>query len=883
MRAANTAALLLALLCSPLFSRDSSRATASSFSDHGSSRRSSTTTADFHVPGTTQTKSGYDTEFGLDAMCWRSSGHIEARENEEPLFQNELIANFYLNGSVVLLSECPTGNRLEACAPPEHYQSDDEPLRTGRYYNYTVSGQLNLTSLASPGRNIAVNDINNVFDGNDNNEPQEEQSNSNNHHHPVQFWSDEHGAAVAVQVLLCELGRAGFCSPFIHEEANARLRARNESLFVERGDRHGGSHVHSAFVIVPVDTATTASNGIATFNITVPMLINQPGDFFAIAAVQMFFGAPGAKVSMRYDMANALQERLISYQEPAEILEVPTGVLVFSYVAMALVASVIAFLLLQTVLHRNHQVLKLTQGCFLIVFLVAALVATLSAFTLNPRNSVYCRVSLPLVMCSLQVVFAVTVGRLWRINAVISPLLRKTLRHQDGWIHRGMRWLRRVTSAQDPEGQPKNLRHQVSNTQLALVIVLFTVPQVILQVLGAILQPAYRSNDLNEDMSKGRAECACGVQMVLHSYAFWGYIVFFLLVLTLLCMAYATRQLPSLFNETSVIFNTALTTMVLLALGGGIQAVTDGPTTTPAVKYLTEVTLVLCMTLQTSYRFMMPKLRMIWKGETVVVSKLVSDHRAQTERDDELYKSRVSKRSRLSSIWRVSGVPGNVDAENTNVRRSGAVVPNNRKRLYTRHSNSLEVKDELEEYRHEMPSGRLYNSQYQNNRYSSGTEPTDTNADLTDSERSSAIERRLAQISSGRNLSDNIIVKPDETPARRLVLKMVDLQESLAEMNRRIMSGTAVPEAEWERLRAMSNHLSTSFQQEVKFAWEQLPVVDVGDGSERDERAPLTLLKEDTSGEANRTSANSATIPEGDESSSVDSEGSDGLYSRISL
>jgi len=795
------------------------------------------------------------------------------------------------------LEACPTGNQLQAAAPTElldNYNNNNngEPLRTGQYYNYTVTVQLNLTSLMMMSESDASvnteNDNSNVFE-----------SSSNNN--PVQFWSDEHGAAVAVQVLLCELGRAGFCSPFIHEEANARLRAQNESLEVDHGDRHGESHVHSAFVIVPVNTdATDTDNdddGVATFTVTVPMLVNQPGKFFAIASVQLFFGAADAdgirRTSMRYDMANALVDdgRLLSYQAPAEILHVSTGVLVVSYVAMALVACVISFLLVQTAIHRHHQVLKLTQGCFLMVFLLAALVATLSAFTLNPRNSVYCRVSLPLVMCSLQLLFAVTVGRLWRINAVISPLLRKTLRHQDGWIERGVRWVRRRVSGGAGEGQQhanKNLRNRVTNGQLAMVIAVFTAPQVILQVLGAILQPAYRADDLNQDRSKGRAECSCGLEKPWQAFTFWGYIVFFLLVLTLLCMAHATSQLPSLFNETSVIFNTTLTTMVLLALGGGIQAVTDAPTTTPAVKYLTEVALVLCMTLQTSYRFMMPKLRMIWNGETVVVSKLVSDHRAQTERDDELYKSRVSKRSRVSSLWRSlsSGKWGNGNAEARHTTGSGVVDPN-KNMLTTRHSNSLEVKGELEEYRDGMPSSRPYHPQhnpYTNNRYSSGTETTETCADFTDSESPTQTEQRLAHIPSGRNLSDNIIVKPDETPARRLVLKMVDLQESLAEMNRRIMSGMAVPESEWERLRAMSSHLNTSFQQEVEFSWEQqLPVVDLEDGSERDERAPLALSTKHTSGGLTRTSANSTTIPEEDEASSSDSESNDGLNIRICL
>jgi hypothetical protein len=57
------------------------------------------------------------------------------------------------------------------------------------------------------------------------------------------FVSDE-GPVIAVQIILCKLD--SFCSPYIHEEANARLRAQDH-LHRERGDSHGGTHTHSGY------------------------------------------------------------------------------------------------------------------------------------------------------------------------------------------------------------------------------------------------------------------------------------------------------------------------------------------------------------------------------------------------------------------------------------------------------------------------------------------------------------------------------------------------------------------------------------------------------------------------------------------------------------
>ena len=66
-----------------------------------------------------------------------------------------------------------------------------------------------------------------------------------------------------------------------------------------------------------------------------------------------------------------------------------------------------------------------------------------------------------------------------------------------------------------------------------------------------------------------------------------------------------------------------------------------------------------------------------------------------------------------------------------------------------------------------------------------------------------------------------IVVKQDETPSRRLVLKMIDLEKNLARVNRRIMSGTAVSEGEWETLRLMSTKLGSTFKNEVEFSWQR--------------------------------------------------------------
>ena len=378
-----------------------------------------------------------------------------------------------------------------------------------------------------------------------------------------------------------------------------------------------------------------------------PFIVNLPGNFFTIADVQLHLGNNVTGV-LRYDIANALvdDQRLISYQAPAEILDVTGSVRIISYVCIGAVASTIVFLLFQTVWHRNHHVLELTQGYFLMIFLLAALTATVASFLLEPKNDTYCQTSLPIIMCSAQLLYAVTLGRLWRINAVISPLLVQTLGQQTGWAYKFMQVLRKCFSMPQST-KSKSLRQKVASGQLVIIIAIFTAPQLVIQSLGILLQPPYRDIDYNNDESKGRAFCNSGSH-VGNTIQFYGFICFGLLIVILLAMAHRARALPSLFNETRDIFSSTLTTLVVFVLGGGIVAVANSPTTSPAVQYLVSVALTLSITFQTACRIMLPKLRMIWSGEIVLVSKLVTDHRASIQKKNDLY-YRKQQRSSMTA------------------------------------------------------------------------------------------------------------------------------------------------------------------------------------------------------------------------------------------
>jgi hypothetical protein len=351
-------------------------------------------------------------------------------------------------------------------------------------------------------------------------------------------------------------------------------------------------------------------------------MINEPGQYFTIAAAQLYLadgytGGTGSstttsyqhnnytdQVLVRYDMANAIQDldrRVFTYQNPVTILELPNVIRIVSYIVIGVSGSIIAGMLYYTILYRNHQVMKLTQGYFLILFLMAALVATIMCVYLEPRNDLYCQISLPSILISAQFMYAITLGRLWRINTLISPLLMQSLRHKSSWIHRLSDFLQRMIrkSSSSSKTDPINLRRKVDAKQLWIVVWCITTPQIILQILALTLQTPYQSFEYNADESIGRAYCHRGDDTAT-SFQTYGFVCFGALIILLLLVALHAKSLPSLFNETNDIFSSTLTSLCIFVGGGGIVLSTNTPTTSPAMQYLIGLALAISITLNNS-------------------------------------------------------------------------------------------------------------------------------------------------------------------------------------------------------------------------------------------------------------------------------------------
>ena len=876
------------------------------------------------IPGTTQTLAGYDTELGTDPICW-SSIASPTPENGIPFPNGVLVENFSMADKVELLPECPDGTWLEVFAPVDFFkirqglvgsdsgskvnsqsatarassapdrteEEKDETLgkdvpqvgtlkgmfrpRTYEWYNYTVNVRIDLRSL--------------------------------NGSYVV---SDDQKPLVAVSVVACDSVTAGFCSPFVHEQANAR-EARIEASYTPEeaaaaalkpkratGDRHGGTHVHAPAVLINLDQVDIV-DGRYEFSVEVPTIINQPGNFFVIGTLQLYLGEDvDGQPKFRYDIANALSLeehiRFVTYQDPPVVLEVSDAVRTVSYVFVGIACSIMMYIVLQTIRHYNSQVLQISQAPFLVVFQLSAIVATASSVLFDPRSDLWCNLAQPFVFISLQIMYAVTFGRLWRIHAVVSPLLRNRLQRATSkrgvFDHVGFRRL-------FCQSDTVNIRREVTNSKVVMIVAFWILPQVILQSLAVALQPLNKTVEFNDDESIGRCVCDNDVERKksIHLYSLC---LLAVLVLALLIMAHVARQLPSLLNESSVIYDSTVTSIILAILGAGVITVTNDPTTSPGtsllywsissylcvsilfsfsnwlllflssltdVEYLIYVILILSITLTFCVRIMMPKLHMVWNGQVVLVSKLVSDHRQSLQNS-----TRASDKNSImhgvtgfdpsngATTPYHSGSGGSGLNSSTNSAPNSSLIRQDTNGEISERTNGdfSERNDDMHDDSFVGRVGNLNKSvptAKKNPKHSDAyslsmegessdtSDPTTTSHEVTnvstkvdekdrihlpkdgksrvsfkeEEEEEDLVIRRQKNGTSTKK--GKIIVREGETPSRKLTVKMLDLQTDLDHIMQQIMSGLAVDRSEWEAVRTATAKLDECWSL-VEFDWQ---------------------------------------------------------------
>jgi hypothetical protein len=446
------------------------------------------------------------------------------------------------------------------------------------------------------------------------------------------------GDDINIIVTLCEvLGVRADCSPFVDQSTFLKIQGQTADDAMDESNDTLGPFFESAALSIPSEgtifegTTELQLQGIpeGTYSIISSVLFVRTNQTINDTARDDELALPAPiYISVATNIPANTRDQLVTFFQVEDAHGVSKASRTAVYCLSGAGAALIAWLLCQTLLHRNAQVFELTQGKFLIAMLVAALIATVSCFTFEPRNGVYCKLPGPLIILPLHILFSILLGRLWRIRAVISPLLLLTLEKKEHWTNHFVQVVSRVTSldltALCLKEGPKDVRRAVTDAQLTRVIGIFVLPQLVWQILIFSVQ---ESNVRVFELDDGSGYLGCSSDFFNSWMQSVGLLLLTIVFVLLVVVAHGCKDFPSLFNETQVFLDVSVLNFVVLSLSAIVASATRNLPISPNVEYLVCSLAVVVVTVNTCVKIILPKLIFAWSGNPIFVTTLLADHR----------------------------------------------------------------------------------------------------------------------------------------------------------------------------------------------------------------------------------------------------------------
>jgi hypothetical protein len=402
----------------------------------------------------------------------------------------------------------------------------------------------------------------------------------------------------------------------------------------------------------------------------------------------------------------------------------------------------------------------------------------------------------------MQFVLSIIFGRLLRIVTIMGGLMewnntqtkKDTKRHLKRMTHTFRPSIKRsasmasVSTSESTSGYEcpmkravsgtHNLRRKFPETWLWFVIIGVTLPQVLLQIFSSSFLPRYLNISLNDDGSLGRYACGTQDGNLENVQVFGTILVLTLTLVAAIYEAYKSRNLPALFNEAASVSIALITTLGLSTLAFTLIMATNQPTSSPAVQYLMLVAIVLNFCLNVVLRLVVPKLRLIWKGEKVVMSTMLTEHRKQ-------------QRERKIITSTNIGIPHGT----TNV--SVGIVS----------SIDDQWKDAEIELKGEGGKNSAICSSIAESEEMKIPEPVDQDDAVLGSESLNLgdIQRGRKEGLAGRkpqnDMNESLVIENGYAPPQNLTVNIVHLNREVAHINERVLSGLVVAKKDWVALR----------------------------------------------------------------------------------
>lgn len=605
-------------------------------------------------------------------------------------------------------------------------------------------------------------------------------------------------------------------------------------------------HLSSPLFLIPVEVTDET---IFEFHIDIDIEVAVAGNYLPLASFEFFLSNDtihGHEVGMdsdaayKFDVANLLHQRSVFYYEEPNIQTVSSSIEILSYVVISFAGFFQLCCLVATVYHRSHSVVKLSQGSFLILLQVAGIIATACSFLYNPKSHAYCILQSPLTLIPLQFMLAIVFGRLRRIIRIMEPLMNWNAPQSSRNVKSGLKaWKRSFmnnrpcslsSSSSREKGstnssrgskagsqssmlgdetaqtetpkrtrpfwkpkmfcQASSIRQQFTARRLWIVIAVITSPLVILEAVGmAVFQPELTLH-MNAEQSTGRYECGTNES---HVYFLSSTAILLFTIFLCLFEAQRSRRLPGLFNEAESVSFALMSSLLIGGLGFAVILVSGDATADPNTPYIMEVIVVVYIATILVVRLTVPKLRLIFNGEQVVIANLLSEHRksrqGKTESTESNGISGIKESLQVSDRSTFKGVSGVSDSFQSSGKRESV--------------DSLETGERNESFTldttlsHAIPS--ISETEKSVHFDESASKKVKFDSPLNNASSNTPEESSRTK--------DPLIIREGQEPPDRLMFRVLTHSNVMSRINERMLSGLLVNRDDWEKMKSSLDEL----------------------------------------------------------------------------
>jgi len=221
----------------------------------------------------------------------------------------------------------------------------------------------------------------------------------------------------------------------------------------------------------------------------------------------------------------------------------------------------------------------------------------------------------------------------------------------------------------------------------------------------------------------------------------------------------------------------------------------------------------------------------IWRGETVLVSKLVADHR-ESLRSREFGQPglhnvtgfRPGDTAALQQLSSSMEVKGN----NTEAKRNGPPIEGDKKdqtRVLGKQQCTTQSSPTMPHPPHLTPS-TLRDGLPQPAHNAAAPHPSSFVVSSYAQRPEESVVAMAGRQVLKKTKSSLIVVSDTATPSRRLMVPMLDLEELLHRINHRVACGLGVSHDDWESMRDLANRLGDTVRSRVEFEWERVALTE---------------------------------------------------------